>query len=152
MKSLLLFFFIVCSCSMNAQKPATPKWSLDDIEFKTVQMEVKDAATKKQIFAGYKDSYIKISDLLDDPMLSSVSIKLSGYFQIENGTVDSYEYKQTSSGTTISYTIVEINKLCVMYISYGLGDDTPSFIVCVSTEDYTKKPLKQMSFTLKGFE
>ena len=152
MKALLLFTYILCSFFMNAQKPTAPKWGSDNIQFKTVEMEMRDATTKKIIFTGYKDSYIQISNFSDNPTLNSVAVKLSGYFHIESGRVDSYEYKQTTTGVNVTYSVIEMNKFCYISIHYEFDEDVPKFIVCVSTEDYTKKPTKSMAFTLKGFE
>jgi hypothetical protein len=152
MKSFLLGLFLIPFISFG-QSFTNFKWDDKEIIFNSVEMKVTDGITLKQIFKGYKDSQIKIYQILsDDPLKAMISVKCSGYFQIDNAEIVQFKFENKEGDIDITYLLQSGTKMCSVLISLEANINKPKFIVVVGTDDYTKKPMKQLNFTLTGIE
>lgn len=153
MRSLLLVvLLLVVKNICIGQEFSKFTWKDEKVSFSAVEMKVVDDKTEKQIFQGYKDSHIDIEPFGDRPLLTSISLKLSGYFQIENGTVSNFQLKEDEKWLSVGYTVTSGVKMCLVLINYRSGETKPAFIIVSTNDDFMNKASKQLTFTIKGFE
>jgi hypothetical protein len=150
MKCFLTAVLLLILARSHGQDFSNFYWKAPDVEFASVEMKVQDD-NKKIIFNGYKDGYVKFDAAMDNPLSSRVTIKLAGYFEIENGEVLGFNVKSDFEGTTIAYTVKSGDTMCAVLIFFETASDKPKYIVVTGAKDYNKKPMKTLSFTIKGF-
>jgi hypothetical protein len=151
MRKLFILAFSIASFISYAQdRPYLPfQWSERETVFKAVSMDFKE--DKKPMFKGYKDSEITFTgSKYGDP---KISVKMSGYFKIENGITKFNEYKRDQyDGETIMYSIDDGDQYCNVTLYYSLGKEKPDFIIVTATKNIRAKPVKLMTFTIEDFE
>jgi hypothetical protein len=152
MKYFLSILFFKISLIAAAQEYRNFSWNDKEVEFASVEMKVEDTKTNQLIFKGYKDGYIKIRPIGDDPKLGFISLKLSGYFQIEEAIISRFRYEIDEKWISIEYTCEDGNKMAFVILNYKIGEKKPSFIIVSTVADYTTKNSKRLSFTLTSLE
>jgi hypothetical protein len=81
-----------------------------------------------------------------------VTVNLGGYFEIENATVDFFEYKVKDYQSTITYQVSSGTQLLYFAIYYDEIAKKPTRIFASATKDYLNKKEKSLLFILTGFE
>ena len=156
MKSILFFFSLLISLKNFGQDYSHFKWNSEEVTFKSVQMTAYYTETNKiktTIFTGYKDATIVIKQGgLDNPTYTTISAKLSGYFEIEDAVVSEFEYKIKDYQTYITYSATGGTDL--LYVSVFYDDVTGKVkkIFAAATKNYVDKKSKTIFFNLSGFE
>lgn len=109
---------------------------------------------KTQIFDGYKDALITITPILsDNPTNTQISVKLSGYYEAENASVNEFVLKSKNYQTEISYNADTGSDL--IYVTIYIDEITKKtkkiFIAVLKNYTYDKNA-KTLIFILTGFE
>lgn len=133
----------------GAQEYKSFDWVASTIDIKSVEMEVKDEATKKMVFNGYRDGRITINANSQNPMNHSIDLKMSGYVEM-SGSVVEFTFKKTTSYDLVQYTFQQDSQIGSLAVAFTGGKI--SFIVCTVDKNYEKPGTKKLTFTLRGFD
>lgn len=127
-------------------------WSAKSIEINSVEMEVTDQVSKKQIFKGYKDAAINIETGVykGSPDGHHITIKLAGYLEIVRGTVRDFKYQVEDGVTTVSYGVIDDEKYA--YIILGMNSAKIDRIIVSCTPNLRAKVMKKLTFILTGLD
>ena len=128
-------------------------WNETDVSFKTVKMNLYYGESNKTIFNGSKDASINIRNLIStSPTDVNITAKLGGYFEIEDGIINSFEYKVKDYQSTITYTVISDSKMIYFSIYYDEISKKPNRIFVSATKNYLNKKEESLTFILTGFE
>jgi hypothetical protein len=149
---ILLLIALVLPIYSISQNITHFDWESKAIEISSVEMEVSDQATKKPIFKGYKDALIKIETGLykASPKEHTISMKLSGYFELTDGYVRDFKYEMEKDGVSVSYGIAEGSKYAYIILTIESGKISRVIVSC--TPDLYAKTMKRLTFVLTGLD
>lgn len=147
---LILFFLPFISFS---QTYTGFSWNESEVKFKTVQMNVYYGDSKKTIFNGYKDASITIENSNIATITSSnIKVKLGGYFELEEGLINSFEYSVKNYQATITYVVVSGSQMLYLSIYYDEISKKPTRIFVSVNKNFLNKKEDPLIFILTGFE
>lgn len=151
MRLLIIFAMSVCANALPAQAPINV-WETKDVSFRTDKILIRDDKLKV-IYEGLKDCSIDMSSLDNDFINASLTMKLSGYFEMNSGLFYDFSYKVNKDGEKkVSYTFKEGESLVTLQFLYDLGDTKPASISVAVSENILDKKSKMKLYVLSGIE
>ena len=116
-------------------------------------MNVYYGDSKKTIFNGYKDASITIENSNIATITSSnIKVKLGGYFELEEGLINSFEYSVKNYQATITYVVVSGSQMLYLSIYYDEISKKPTRIFVSVNKNFLNKKEDPLIFILTGFE
>jgi hypothetical protein len=147
-----LFFLLLLPTFSFGQDYNNFSWKEKEIEFTGTELKAQDSKTGKLIFNGAKESHIKIHPVGSDPNTGFISVKLGDYLEIDQARITKFQHTQDEETINIIYSAQSGIKLFSINLSYKPGSTKPSFIIVASSDDYTSKTSKTLTFTVKEIQ
>lgn len=152
MRIVFLVSFFLSFYTSKSQRPNPPFWGGYKVEFKTNHLKFNFSGTKNPVFEGYKDSYLMI-DNDGSGIMTSVHLKVAGYFEIESSQISNYSYAfDSKNNLSVTFTVIDNKKSCSIQILYLAYHENIEAIIVAASDNYLNKSEKTKVFVLTGFE
>lgn len=151
MKFILIVIALLSFVFAKSQNISPCKWDKDPTIFKTVKMSV--SKEKQKIFSGYKDATITIEGATESAAEGTVSMKLSGYYEVQSAPIVAFEYHKRLSGEIILvYSLNDLETIVVFTMEYNDITQKVSRITVTVAKNTGPHKYDKTDFILEGFE